>query len=173
MMQITLFLFFVFANTVAFAATPDYQKAVQMRFPGFSILSKSDFAAETQQADTPGLVVGYFNEDRMKDFAALIRTKDEKHGASHDYFEGKFVVCLGLPKGGYKCQTIRSLEMILPYETYLSLAPPQRIGCMNDKEGKDFINVKTDSFVENIAEKASIQYIHEKNDSYHQCLTGD
>ena len=119
-------LFFSMA-ALAPARADVYQDAITKAFPGFQILSRSEFLPEVQKEvkGNPGLVTGRFNDDDLEDFAAIIRSDVKKRFASeYDYYDGKTVVRHRLPTSGYACQTLGTRSITLPNELYLYRVEP-------------------------------------------------
>ncbi len=171
----------IILSSFIFAGTPvDYQKQIDKHLSGFIIVPKAEFSSDLvkiTKLENPGLAIGDFNGDKIPDFAALVRNKVKKRyeaGAnSYDYYDGKFVICLGTKKSDFKCPMVSSPTIHLPLETYLQTVPPQRTGCYNEKGKKDFINVKTDAISMNFFEKAAVNYIHQPDGTYLSCTTAD
>ncbi len=68
--------------SLAPARADEYQEAITKVFPGFQILSRSEFTEEIQKSvkTHPALVTGRFNDDDVPDFAAIIRAKAIQRG---------------------------------------------------------------------------------------------
>jgi len=123
------------------ALADEYQDAVSKAFPGFQILKRSEIKLKDEDnwdpkiyneraKARPGLAVGRFNSDKLKDFAALIRgstliripeNKADRVQAM-DYYEGYLVVCLGRAQGGYECTKLKmdSMRIRRPHRDFLT-----------------------------------------------------
>jgi hypothetical protein len=166
-------LFFSMA-ALATARADVYQDAITRAFPGFQILSRSEFLPEIRQKvkGNPGLITGRFNDDELEDFAAIIRGDVKKKFGSgsryeYDYFDGKFVVCHGSGTGQYRCQVLSEMPILLPYGTYVSRVSPGKIEC----DGKA-VTIKRDAIGFASGNIASA-YIYQPDGSYDGCVTAD
>jgi hypothetical protein len=119
------------------ARADEYQNAIAKAFPGFQIMTRSEFHAEIRKTveGNPALIIGRFNNDEVKDFAAIIRsnaTEPSQSGKAH--YRGKFVVCHGLGKSGYACQELGTRAVYGNLELYLYRVGPG-FACV-DADGK-------------------------------------
>lgn len=180
MRQLIPVIFALLLSTSLNAGNTDiYQEQITKSFPGFVIMSRTEFTQEIQQMlkTHPALIIGKFNQDKIDDFAALIRgtTKKKKtmsDGYSFEYYEIKLVVCQGLGNQKYECKEISSTSTpTLPDYRYLIKDAPGKINC--DVHGENYLDVKTDSIAWIFGEVAASQYIHQPDGSYLRCTTAD
>jgi hypothetical protein len=109
------------------ARADEYQDAIAKAFPGFQIMTRSEFHAEIRKTvkSNPALIIGRFNNDEVKDFAAIIRSNaKQKFPSGKDYYDGKFVVCHGLGKSGYTCEELGTRAVYQDLELYLVRVAP-------------------------------------------------
>jgi len=126
----------------------EYQDAIAKAFPGFHILSRSEFDREIQKTvkGNPGLITGRFNDDELEDFAALIRDDVKRKSRSgKDYYRGMEVVCQAVGKQQYACQTLGQGSFFLPLKEYLHRVGPGEIHCSKDDGTESDIKVKRDA----------------------------
>lgn len=116
---------------LVFACPPvhadQYQDAIAKAFPGFHIMSRSEFHPEIQKKvkSNPALITGRFNNDDLDDFAAIIRNDVKKQSSSgKTLYDGKFVVCHGSRPQGYACQQTGTRVVYQDLELYLERVPP-------------------------------------------------
>lgn len=110
-----------------FAHADQYQDAIAKAFPGFQIMSRSEFHAEVQKnvKTNPALITGQFNNDDLEDFAAIIRSGVKQQAApGKTRYDGKSVVCHGLPLKGYDCQVLGTMDIYPDLDFYLKRVPP-------------------------------------------------
>src|SRR5882672_7949473 len=117
---VSLFARSVMACTTGVLAD-EYQDQIAKAFPGFEILTRSDFTEEIQQTvkTNPALVKGRFNSDLLEDFAAIILDRSKQYGqpGAGKYYLGKHVVCHGAGKGRYQCQALKEERIDVPYQS--------------------------------------------------------
>jgi hypothetical protein len=95
---------------------------------------------DKEAREAPAVIVGRFNRDKYRDFAAYIldpaskrRTQPLPPGFPDgvDAYTGGLVVCFGQEGGRYRCQ--RPLpqmnEVLLPHPWYLERVPPGKREC--------------------------------------------
>lgn len=133
----------VWISLVVPAHADEYQDAIAKAFPGFKILSRTEFTEEIQKTvkGNPGLITGRFNDDEVEDFAAIIR--DDSKRKTHlgaEYYRGLFVVCHAMDRQRYACQILGERGIFLPNEVYLHRVEPGKILCDDDK-GKEIERV--------------------------------
>ena len=129
---------------IAFAAVAAdaYQRVIDDVARGYEILGNEDMLqdegalrkflpadeiAKRKERQSPGLIVGRFNDDRFPDFAALVVNRSIK-GEGPDrkgQFAGRLVVCLGTnAPQQYRCEILPTLYgdfIRLPYWADLEL----------------------------------------------------
>lgn len=174
-MKATILMLITFGISVS--AFGSFQEVVHKNFPGFKILEKKEFNPTFIKESEPGLVIGNFNGDSFKDFSAMIRSSKKKaYGkgkSAYDYFDGKVVVCHGTKEKSYKCKVISEAPVMIPQESYLALAKPQKTGCYTDGGKKEFVEVKTDAIGWYYPEKGGSHYFMKDDGKYRNCVTSD
>ena len=164
----------VIVSPLAFA--DEYQEAIDKAFHGFQILSVSEFTEEIQKTvkTNPALVTGQFNDDDIKDFAAIIRAKGIRHGQQgvREHYLGKEIICHGLGEGQYRCQVLSEIPIFLPYGIYLDHVGPGKVGCHKEGGKKTDVTIKKDAVGYEAANVAGI-YIYKPDGSYQNCVTAD
>jgi hypothetical protein len=148
----------------------EYQSVIAKNFPGFQILSGSEFDPEIQQTvkNNPGLIRGFFNDDELMDFAALVRDDVKRKGRSgKDYYRGRLVVCHALDKQDYKCQILGQGSFFVPFGSYLYRVGP-KYSC--DDDGKPRIRAKRDAIGSKpVRSNAASVYIYRPDGTYFNC----
>jgi hypothetical protein len=141
------------AGLTGAAIADEYQDAIGRAFSGFQILAPSEIRlnkGEMRQElyerakDQPALIVGDFNSDKRKDFAALIRGTTKKilpedrlsKRPAIDYYDGYLVICLGRSQGGYDCRNMQAnpLRILIPHNAYLVKIAPHRQRCLQSEK---------------------------------------
>lgn len=161
------------------ARADQYQDAISKAFPGFQILSPSEFTPDVQKQakGNPGLVTGRFRNDEMEDFAALIRENIKRPGTpGKDYYLGMFVVCYVKGEQRYACQKLGQALYGLPLESYVYRKGPG-FSCPNHDGKKGRVTAKHDSlgaasFAPGVGTYAESVYIFMPNGTYFDC-SGD
>jgi len=157
------------------AHADEYQDAIAKAFPGFKIMSRTEFTREIQKVvkGNPALITGRFNDDELVDFAAIIRddSKQKTHLGA-EYYRGMFVVCHALSKGGHACQILGQGAISLPHYVYLTRAEPGTVGCHDDSGKKVPRVINRDAIGIETANTASVE-IHQPDGSYLTCVTAD
>ncbi len=161
----------------AHADMDKYQAQINKSFPGFQIMQRHEFTADIEQKlkINPALATGYFNQDKIEDFAASIRSTVKKRDKvfTRDYYDSKLVVCHGLGKGGYSCLELeRGGQLSQPSRFYLHTVPPGKAQCLKYEHDFEDIDVKTDSIGRD-TDIAAGQYIYQPDGSYFDCTTAD
>lgn len=127
-------------HLIAPAQADEYQDAIAKAFPGFKIMSRTEFTREIQKAvkGNPALITGRFNDDELIDFAAIIRdgSKQRTH-LGDEYYRGMYVVCHALDKTRYACQTLGTRAISPPHEWYLYLVESGRLDCYDQQRQKN------------------------------------
>ncbi len=151
-----------------------YQDAVAKAFPGFQILSRSEFSQKIQEAvkGNPGLITGRFNDDELEDFAAIIRNDVKQKAPTRDYYRGMIVVCHALDKERHTCQALTEIPIFLPYEAYLNRVGPGNVGCFEGDGKKTKVKIKRDAVGIETGNTASVS-IYQPGGSYLHCTTAD
>jgi hypothetical protein len=143
--EVALALWLLCMSSLAWA--DKYQDAIMKAFPGFQILSRSEFRAEIQKdvKGNPGLITGRFNNDDLEDFAAIIRDNSkQKTPFGAEYYRGMIVVCHAADTQRYTCQVLGTRAISLPNELYLYRVGPG-FNCRNDDGTESGITVKRDA----------------------------
>jgi len=133
------------------ATAGEYDDAISVAFPGYRIVQPSERWLPVfphlpkepdvfkKQREAPAVIVGRFNGDEYKDFAAYIldpapkrRTRpssDDPDGVN--VYTGGLVVCFGQEGGRYRCQhpVPQMNEILLPHNWYLEHIPPGKREC--------------------------------------------
>jgi hypothetical protein len=155
------------------ARAEGYQDVITKAFPGFQILSRSEFVAGVQAVTkgNPGLITGRFNDDEVMDFAAFIRDriKHPSQGTTREHYLGKTVVCHGSGGGRYRCQVLDELTIFLPYESYLYRVGPEKIVCTDDRGSDVDVWIKRDAIGYAFELNAGGVYIHKPDGTYRNC----
>jgi len=175
--KVTVGLIWIFcAFPFAPARADEYQDAITKAFPGFQIMSRSEFKPEIQKAvkGNPGLITGRFNDDDLMDFAAIIREKAirPREQGVREHYSGKWVICHGSGKGQYRCQALGEMPMFLPYEIYLSRVSPRMVKCSKGAGKKADVTIKRDAVGYEASNVAGV-YIYQPDGSYLECTTAD
>lgn len=157
------------------ARADEYQDAIAKAFPGFQIMSRSEFHPQVRKEvkGNPGLITGRFNDDELEDFAAIIRSNvRQKFPSGKDYYDGKFVVCHRLPKSGYSCQELGTRAVYQDMDLYLHRVPPG-FSCPEEGGRKSRRVTKRDAIgVAAVASNPASVDIY--TDGYYvTCVTGD
>ncbi len=91
-------------------------------------MTRSEFHPEIRKTvkSNPALIIGRFNNDEVKDFAAIIRSnaREEPSQSGKPHYRGKFVVCHGLGKSGYDCEELGTRAVYGDLELYLYRVGP-------------------------------------------------
>jgi hypothetical protein len=123
------------------------------------------------------LIAGRFDLDQFEDFAALIvsskiqRFVDQT--TSHDYYDGKIVVCFGTSKASvFRCEAEERPGITLPHDTTLERVPPGRYECLQENGRTRTVTTSTDSVGEG-SEKASQFQVRKRNRAIWWCGTSD
>lgn len=157
------------------ARADEYQDAIAKAFPGFQIMSRSEFDPQVRKEvkGNPGLITGHFNDDELEDFAAIIRSNvKQKFPSGKDHYSGKFVVCHRLPKRGYSCEVLGTRIVDQDLDLYLHRVPPG-FSCPEDGGRKSRSVTKRDAigFAAVGSNPASV-HIYTRG-TYVTCVTGD
>jgi len=125
-------------HLIAPAHADEYQDAIAKAFPGFRIMSRTEFTKEIRKAvkGNPGLITGRFNDDELMDFAAIIR--DDSKQRTHlgaEYYRGMFVVCHAMDKQRYACQMLGQRAIDLPFFLYLYRVEPGKLSAVTQIAG--------------------------------------
>jgi hypothetical protein len=157
------------------ALADEYQDAIAKAFPGFKILSRTEFKKEIQKTvkSNPGLITGRFNDDELIDFAAIIRDDSkQKTPFGAEYYRGMSVVCHAEDKGSYACQMLGQGAIFFPHHVYLARAEPGTVGCYDEYGKKVRRIVKRNAIGVERDNSASVR-IHQPDGSYFNCITAD
>ena len=157
------------------AHADEYQDAITKAFPGFKIMSRTEFTKEIQKTvkGNPALITGRFNDDELLDFAAMIRSDSKQKGQlGGEYYRGMYVVCHGINNGGHACQILGQGAFFLPHHVYLTRADPGTVGCYDDHGKKVPHVVKRNAVGTETTNTASLR-IHQPDGSYFNCITAD
>lgn len=176
--SISVYAVFLMAVTTPAGAAEEYQDYVVKAFPSFKILNRTDFTEEIQNTvkTNPALVTGRFNNDDLKDFAAIIVDRSKPHGqqAGRKYYHGKYVVCHGAEKDIYRCQILKEVHIYLPYEWYLYREGPGKVGCIIDQNLTEAeTTLQRDAIGWILPDRSSGIYVYQPDGTYSGCLTGD
>ena len=118
------------------ANADEYQDAIAKAFPGFKIMSQTEFTKDIQKAvkGNPALITGLFNDDELVDFAAMIREESRRKGdLGGEYYRGMTVVCHASDKGRYACQMLSTRGIFSAHRWFLRLVGPGKLDCYNEK----------------------------------------
>lgn len=164
------------ASSLSLAAPADadkYQDAVAKAFPGFHILTRSEFDPEIQKMveGNPALITGRFNDDDLEDFAALIRGDVKRKSRSgKDYYRGMEVVCHAGDEQRYACQTLGQGSFFLPLKEYLHRVGPGNIRCSKDDGTETDVKVKRDAIGSSmVGTNGGAVQIYTTNGTYLRC----
>jgi len=158
---------------VAPAYADEYQDAITKAFPGFKILSRTEFTKEIQKTvkSNPGLITGRFNDDDLMDFAAIIRddSKQKTHLGA-EYYRGMFVVCHATDKQRYACQMLGQRAIDLPFFLYLYRVEPRKVVCRDANSQKFEVIIKRNAVGTAEIDRGGISVeIHQPDGSYLNC----
>jgi len=160
-------------SVVAPAQADEYQDAIAKAFPGFKILSRTEFTNEIQKTvkGNPGLITGRFNDDELVDFAAIIRSESKQKGQlGGEYHRGMFVVCHAMDKQRYACQLLGQRAIDLPFFLYLYRVEPGRVVCRDANNKKFEQIIKRNAIGTAEIDRGSISVeIHRPDGSYLDC----
>jgi hypothetical protein len=157
------------------AQAEEYQDQIAKAFPGFEILTRSDFTADIQQIvkTNPALTTGHFNGDKLEDFAAIILNRPTQYGQQGEkkYYLGKHVVCHGAEEGRYQCQVLKEERMHLPYDSYLRRVRPRKLKCITDKHlAVAEISLQRDSIGWASPDQGAGVYVFQSDGTYRECI---
>jgi hypothetical protein len=156
------------------ALADEYQDAIAKSFPGFKILSRTEFKKEIQKTvkGNPGLITGKFNDDELVDFAAIIRddSKQKTH-LGDEYYRGMFVVCHARDKQPYACQILGQSAISLPFFLYLYRVEPRKVVChdANNKKVEQIIKRNAIGTADIVRGVGISLEIHQPDGSYLTC----
>lgn len=110
------------------------EREIDRAFPGYRILARHEFSKQIQTSvDNPAIVMGRYSKLSGRDFAALVRSSQEKSMKigenSHRYFDGKLVICYEKKEAHYDCQELLGMPIRLPYNEYLQREEPGKKIC--------------------------------------------
>ena len=156
------------------ALADEYQDAIAKAFPGFKILSRTEFTKEIQKAvkGNLALITGRFNDDDLMDFAAIIR--DDSKQKTHlggEYYRGMFVVCHATDKQRYACQILGQRAIFFPHHIYLVRVAPGKVGCYD--HGKKIPREVKRNAIGTESNNVAGAWIHQPDGSYFNCITAD
>jgi hypothetical protein len=149
-----------------------YQRVIDRWYPGFRLLSARDF-----ETGRDGLIVGHFDYDKFKDFAALI-VGSEKHRFvsvtnSYDYYDGKMAVCFGTAKATiFRCEAEERPVITFPHDTSLKRIPPGRYQCYEEGGRTRTVITRIDSVGE-ASEKGGGFQVRDRKRAVSWCWTSD
>lgn len=148
-MKLVKFALFLLAGFLSPAYADQYQDAIDKAFPGYRILGPSEVGLDkngmnqdlySRVKDHPGLALGDFNSDKIKDFAAIIRGSTKRiqpadpasKRRAMDYYDGFLVVCYGRAQGDYDCHKMHSgpTRVFLPHRQFVGTVPPREQYCL-------------------------------------------
>jgi len=162
--------------SLAPARADEYQEAITKAFPGFQILSRSEFTEEIQKSvkTHPALVTGRFNDDDVPDFAAIIRAKAIQRGQQgvREHYLGREIICHGSGNRQYRCQVLVEMPIFLPYAIYLNRVSPGKVECYQRDGKKADVTIKRDAVGYEASNVAGV-YIYQPDGSYLNCVTAD
>lgn len=158
-----------------------YQIIIEKQFPGFHILQLEDFdesvISDVRDGVSGALIIGNFDFDQYKDFAALLKGKIKNSSKSdidrsNIVYDGMLVICHGNEKNdSYACEQLGKNHIYgLEYRT-LSIIPPGLHEC-EFNEGAKNILTSIDGIGE-YSEKAGGFMVRQKDGSYFRCSDSD
>jgi len=155
------------------AQADEYQDAIAKAFPGFRIMSRTEFTKEIQKAvkGNPALITGRFNDDELVDFAAIIRedVKRKTH-LGDEYYRGMFVVCHATNEQRYACQILGQSAIELPFFLYFYRVEPGKVVCRDANNKKFEQTIKRNAIGTAEIDRGSISVeIHQPDGSYLNC----
>ena len=160
----------------------EYQKVVEAQFSGFRILNSEDFfesvRVDVKDGASGALVVGDFDFDHYKDFAALLiggvkSTYKPDATRSIKVYEGMAVICHGSEKAGiYSCQELGKADYYGFSYSALYIVPPGSYECM-EEEGKAKSVVTKISSVGEYSEQGGGFSVLKSNGKYFTCVDSD
>lgn len=156
----------------------EYDEAISAAFPGYRIvqpserkLYKEDMPREEYEKarKAPAVVVGRFNDDKFKDFAAYIIDPASKRREpplpghfpeGYDSYTGGLVVCFGQERGKYRCQPIPPYfkRIFLPYPWYLERIPPGKQKCPGLVRVRPWEQLRSEQFRESLGPDKTIRF---------------
>lgn len=155
-----------------------YQDAIEKAFPGFKIMSRTEFTKEIQKTvkGNPALITGRFNDDELVDFAAIVRedSKQRTH-LGDEYYRGMTVVCHALGRVRHVCQVLGARAISPPQEYFLYLVEPGKIDCYdnNDKKTEHVIKrnaIGTATTEQGLGQVGVVVEFHQPDGSYLRCI---
>jgi hypothetical protein len=166
-----------------------YERVIKNKFPGFVILKTEEFdesiRPDVRDGVSGALVMGNFDFDKNKDFAALLigRIKNVAHSYSlhgreqvaHSYnvYDGMLVLCHGNEKSDfYSCETLGKADYNGVAYSTLSIIPPGRYKCEFNDEGEKDVLTTIDSIGE-YSEKGGGFSVLQKDGAYFSCVDSD
>ncbi|MGH9255252.1 MAG: hypothetical protein ACRD3C_11870 [Vicinamibacterales bacterium] len=134
------------------ATAGEYDDAISAALPGYRIVQPSERWIPVyshlpkapdvfkKEREAPAVIVGRFNEDEYRDFAAYILDPAAKRRTEPlppsfpdgvDAYSGGLVVCFGQKGGRYRCQrpVPQMDKVLLPHGWYLEHIPPGKLKC--------------------------------------------
>ena len=160
------------------AQADEYRDAIAKAFPGFKILSRTEFTREIQKAvkGNPALITGRFNDDELVDFAAIIRedVKRKTH-LGDEYYRGMFVVCHATDEQRYACQMLGQRAIELPFFLYFYYrVHPGKVVCRdaNNKKFEQIIKrnaIGTAIIAQGLGQVSVVVEIYQPDGSYLRC----
>lgn len=132
----------------------EYQDIITKAFPGYKILNPSEVFLDrnvmgpelyNKVKESPGLIVGNFNNDSIADFVVLIRNSTAKKGSwspegkfvdrnnneKYDVYDVNLAVCYGLGGGKFDCTLNPQIfgEIYLPADFALDKTGTEKYVC--------------------------------------------
>jgi hypothetical protein len=160
------------------AQADDYQDAIAKAFPGFRIMSRTEFRKDIQKAvkGNPALITGRFNDDERVDFAAMIRgdTKQKSQLGGKEYYRGMTVACHALNNARYACQMLSTRAIFPDHEWFLYVVEPGKLDCYdsNDRKIEKLIKrnaVGTATIEQGLGRVGIVVEIYQPDGSYLRC----
>ena len=166
-----------------------YQRIIKNKFPGFRILKTEDFdesvRSDVQDGVSGALVIGDFDFDKNKDFAALLigRIKNVAHSysfhdgkrvtQSYNVYDGIYVLCHSNEQGdSYSCEELGKADYNGSAYSTLSIIPPGRYECQFNDEGSKEI-LTTINGIGSYSEKGGGFSVRQKDGTYFSCMDSD
>ncbi len=158
-----------------------YEGIIEKQFPGFRIMQPADFdesvRSDVQDGVGGALVVGDFDYDTHKDFAALLigGPKDVAANAAHPekIFKGLWVICHGSEDASrYACEEFSKQDVYVPEASVLTIIPPGAYHCQYNAEDAKEISTTIDG-IGDYSESAGGFVVLQRDGSYFRCDNSD
>ncbi|MCF8059306.1 MAG: hypothetical protein K9K67_08420 [Bacteriovoracaceae bacterium] len=155
-------------------------KVIGDKYPNYKIVDYKNFNEEDKKFiknKVPGFVVGDFNGDSLKDFAALIHSNaSKKYDAgknSYNFYDGVFIICHGNKSRSFNCLEQTKLPITRPYNSFLKISKLKNLSCYQSDGRKKTVKAKHDSIGWYYPERGGSVYVFQRGEKYLDCAVSD